>query len=453
MELIIACSIAFVAGALITWLITKANTASVLTLLKYSIEEQRRIIVDKEGELKDLQQQVLQTKEENASLHADARLGHERIKDQQKFVEEAHKNLRDAFGSLSADALRSNNESFVELAKAKLEEKVIEAKGELDKKQATFDAAIKPLSESLNKMDEKINALENKREGAYSQMSTLLDQMKQSTIALDKETRSLVSALKSSTSRGRYGEIALRRLVEFAGMLEHCDFEEQVSLETESGRLRPDMIIRLPENRRVVVDSKVPLAAYLEVFETDDQNTQKLLLDKHTVAIKTHLRQLSSKQYWDQFADAPDFVVMFMQIESSFGAALQVWPGMIEEALGNRIIIATPTTLITILRCIGYSWNQLNTMANIEAIRDNAVELYERSATLMDHMAGIGKSLTSTVNNYNKAVGSLEANFLPQGRKINQLAQGFTKKVLPDLTPIEVNTREIVALPPDKSDS
>lgn len=453
MELVIACSIAFIVGALITWFVAKANAASVITLLKSSIEEQKNNIMDKERALNEKQASLAEAVAEKAALQADLKSGQERLKDQQKFVEEAHKNLRDAFGSLSADALRSNNESFVELAKAKLEEKVAEAKGELDVKQATFDAAIKPLSESLNKMDEKINALENKREGAYSQMSTLLDQMKQSTIALDRETRSLVSALKSSTSRGRYGEIALRRLVEFAGMLEHCDFEEQVSVETETGRLRPDMIIRLPENRRVVVDSKVPLASYLEVFETDDQDAQKLLLDKHVAAIKTHLRQLSSKLYWDQFSDAPDFVVMFMQIESSFGAALQVWPGMIEEALGNRVVIATPTTLITMLRSIGYSWNQLNTMANIEAIRDTAVELYERSATLMEHMAGIGKSLSNTVNHYNKAVGSLEASFLPQGRKINQLAQGFTKKTLPELTQVEAAPREIVALPPSQSDS
>jgi DNA recombination protein RmuC len=395
-----------------------------------------------------LQRQLMMIREENATLKANAKATLKRLEDQQQFVQDAQKNLKDAFGALSADALRHNNTSFVELAKAKLEEKVTEAKGELDKKHQAIDAVVKPLSESLVKMDEKIHALETKREGAYSQMSTLLDQMKQSTAALDKETRSLVSALKTSTSRGRYGEIALRRLVEFAGMLEHCDFEEQVSTEGETGRLRPDMIIRLPENRRVVVDSKVPLASYLEIFETEDQGLQKQLMDKHIVAIKAHLKQLGSKAYWDQFPDAPDFVVMFMQIESSFGAALQVWPGMIEEALNNRIIIATPTTLITILRSIGYSWNQLSVIENIEAIRDAAVELYERSATLMEHMTNIGKSLTGTINHYNKAVGSLEASFLPQGRRINQLAQGFVKKTLPDITPVEVTAREIAATPP-----
>ena len=383
-----------------------------------------------------------------ATAEANYQSAMQRLQEQQQFVEKTQQSLKDAFGALSADALRSNNESFVALAKARLEEKVTEAKGELDKKQQAIDAVVKPLSDSLLKIDEKINALEIKREGAYSQVHTLLDQMRLSTAALDKETRSLVSALKTSTTRGRYGEIALRRLVEFAGMQEYCDFEEQVSTDTDTGRLRPDMVVHLPEKRKVVVDSKAPLAAYLEIFETEDLEQQKLLMAKHVAAVKGHLKDLGSKAYWGQFDETPDFVVMFMQIESSFGAALQAWPGMIEEALNNRIIIATPTTLITILKSIAYSWSQVKTMENIEAIRDAAVELYERSAILMEHMASIGKGLTGTINNYNRAVGSLEAGFLPQGRKINQLAQGFTKKSLPEITPIEVNAREIVAVPP-----
>jgi DNA recombination protein RmuC len=297
-------------------------------------------------------------------------------------------------------------------------------------------------------MDEKINVLENKREGAYGNISTLLDQMKLSTVALDRETRNLVTALKTSHTRGRYGEIALRRLVEFAGMMDQCDFQEQVSNDTENGKLRPDMIIRLPGNRSVVVDSKVPLSAYLQVFETDDVAVQKKLMQQHAAAIKIHLKQLSAKAYWDQFSDAPDFVVLFMQIESSFGAALQEWPELIEDALNNRIIIATPTTLITILRSIGYSWNQLKTMENIESIRDAAVELYERSATLMEHLVNIGKGLNGTINHFNKAVGSLEASFLPQGRKIQQMSQAYIKKQLTAATPVELAVRPITSLPP-----
>lgn len=406
---------------------------------------------DSKAELRELEKKLNSIRENNVSLDAQANATMKRLDEQQQFLENAEKTLKDAFGTLSANALQNNNSRFVELAKATLEEKVTETKGQLEKKHQAIEDFVKPLSDSLTKMDEKINALESKREGAYSQMNTLLDQMKQSTNALDKETKSLVNALKTSNSRGRYGEIALRRLVEFAGMVEHCDFEEQVSIEGESGRLRPDMIIRLPEHRRVVVDSKVPLTAYLEMFETEDQSLQKQFMDKHIIAVKSHLKQLGGKAYWDQFVDTPDFVVMFMQIESSFGAALQAWPGMIEEALNNRIIIATPTTLITILRSIGYSWNQLKTMENIESIRDAAVELYERSATLMEHISNIGKGLTSTINYYNKAVGSLEGSFLPQGRRVNQLAQGFIKKSLPDISQIEATVREVLSPTPELS--
>ena len=336
--------------------------------------------------------------------------------------------LKDSFNALSAAALDQNNQSFLDLAKTALDSHVTEAKGDLEKRQQAIDGLVKPLGESLTKMDEKINSLENKREGAYGNITALLDQVKSTNVALDRETRNLVTALKTSHTRGKYGEIALRRLVEFAGMTDQCDFTEQESTETESGRLRPDMIIRLPANRQVVVDSKVPLNSYLKIFETDDHVQQKVLIAQHVLAVKTHLRQLSAKAYWDQFPDAPDFVVLFMQIESSFGAALQAWPELIEEALNNRIIVATPTTLITILRTIGYSWNQIRTMENIEEIRDAAVELYERSAVLMGHLTSIGTGLTSTITHYNKAVGSLEGKFSSAGSQDPKPESGLYQK-------------------------
>jgi DNA recombination protein RmuC len=374
------------------------------------------------------------------------------IEVQKQFVEDSQKTLKDSFDALSAAALDKNNQSFLDLAKTALDTHVTEAKGDLEKRQQAIDNLVKPLGESLKTMDEKINTLENKREGAYGNISTMLDQMKLTTVALDKETRNLVTALKTSHTRGRYGEIALRRLVEFAGMTDQCDFIEQESTDTETGRLRPDMIIKLPANRQVVVDSKVPLNAYLKIFETDDQEQQKLFMSQHVAAMKLHLKQLSAKAYWDQFKEAPDFVVLFMQIESSFGAALQAWPELIEDALDNRIIVATPTTLITILKSIGYSWNQLKTMENIEEIRDAAVELYERSNILMAHMVSIGNGLQTTLTNYNKAVGSLEGNFLPQGRKIQSLSQAYIKNQVKDIEPIERTVRAITAPPPALND-
>ncbi len=369
------------------------------------------------------------------------------VEEQKRFVEDSQRILKESFDSLSAAALDKNNQSFLDLAKTALDTHVTEARGDLEKRQQAISSLVKPLGESLTKMDEKINTLESKREGAYGHISTLLDQMKLTTSALDKETRNLVTALKTSHTRGRYGEIALRRLVEFAGMTDQCDFVEQESAETETGRLRPDMIIKLPASRQVVVDSKVPLSAYLKIFETEDAEQQKFLMSQHVAAIKIHLKQLSGKAYWDQFKEAPDFVVLFMQIESSFGAALQAWPELIEEALDNRIIVATPTTLITILKSIGYSWNQLKTMENIEEIRDAAVELYERSNTLMSHMVNIGNGLHTTLTHYNKAVGSLESNFLPQGRKIQNLSKAYIKNQIKEIEPVELTVRSIAVLP------
>jgi DNA recombination protein RmuC len=400
------------------------------------------------SQLEEYRQNEMKLASLNAGLQAKYEEAVKAVEEQKQFVEASQKTLKDSFDALSAAALDKNNQSFLDLAKTALDTHVTEAKGDLEKRQQAIDNLVKPLGESLSKMDEKINTLENKREGAYGHISSMLDQMKITTSALDKETRNLVTALKTSHTRGRYGEIALRRLVEFAGMTDQCDFVEQESAETETGRLRPDMIIKLPANRQVVVDSKVPLAAYLKIFETDDHEQQRLLMGQHVAAIRVHLKQLSGKAYWDQFKEAPDFVVLFMQIESSFGAALQAWPELIEEALDNRIIVATPTTLITILKSIGYSWNQIKTMENIEEIRDAAVELYERSNTLMAHMVSIGNGLHTTLTHYNKAVGSLESNFLPQGRRIQNLSQAYIKNQVKEVEPVELVVREITALPP-----
>jgi DNA recombination protein RmuC len=382
---------------------------------------------------------------EKAALKASLAAARERFEEQQRFVEQAQLHLKDAFGNLSAEALRTNNSSFVELAKAQLQEKVVEAKGEFEKKEQAIGALVRPLSESLEKMDTKIHQLEASRIKAYSDIWNYLDQVRSTTEGLKKETNNLVGALKTSHTRGRYGELALRRLVEHAGLFEHCDFEEQVSVEDgDSGRMRPDMIIRLPGKKTLVVDSKAPLAAYMKMFETDDAEQQRLFLGQHVYAVREHIRKLSAKAYWSQFSEAPDFVILYMHIESSYGVALQAWPEMIEEAMKNRIIVATPTVLLSILLGVGYSWNQLKTMENIEAIRDAAVELHDRSAVLLEHIANIGKGLSSTVSHYNKTIGSLESNFLPQARKINALSQAYVKRQeLPEVLPLETGVRPI----------
>jgi len=408
MNTLLIALIAFAAGVIITWLIAKYNSKAAISAIRESMTV--------------------------------------RLEEQQMFLADAQKNLRDAFGALSANALRDNNSSFLELAKAKLDEKVTAAKGELEKKEQAIEALVEPLSKSLETMDSKIQELEKNRIKAYSDIWNYLNQVSTTTEGLKKETSNLVGALKSSHTRGRYGELALRRLVEHAGMIEHCHFHEQQTVEDENGRLRPDLTIYLPGNKVMVVDSKLPLSSYMKIFETDNAEDQKLYLSQHVAAVKNHFKSLSGKAYWNQFDAAPDFAIMYMEIESSYGVALQAYPELIEDAMKYKIIIATPTILLSILKSIGYSWKQLKTMENIESIRNAAVELHDRSAVLIEHIASLGKALNSTVGHYNKAVGSLELNFLPSARRINNLSEAYTTKELPDLVPLETAVRPVTVI-------
>jgi DNA recombination protein RmuC len=366
-----------------------------------------------------------------------------KLEEQTAFMQNAQQAMKDSFGSLAADALHQNNQAFVTLAQSKLSEKVTEAEGILHGKEKAIDGLVKPLAESLERMDSKINDLELKREKAYSSMHTVLEGMQRSTLALDKGTQSLVSALKSSSTRGKYGEIGLRRVVEFAGMTEHCDFIEQASVAADEGILRPDMIIRLPEKKTIVVDSKTPLDAYMKIFETTDESEQKLHLATHARAVKDHLKRLSAKAYWSQFGESPDYVVLYMQIESSFGAALQADPTLIEEGIRNKVIFATPTTLIMLLRTVGFVWQQRHVAENIEEIRNAGVELYNRTTVLLKYFSNIGGGLKTAVSQYNNAVASLESRFIPQARKLHTLGSAYTKHVLPEVEQVDVAVRKL----------
>lgn len=445
------------AACLLTWLLTRYSLKATITSLQARLDAAERTAAAQQADHKKREDALRQEYaglrsrldlaiQENSSLQANYTATAERLKEQERFVAQAQQSLKDAFGALSADALRKNNDSFVELAKAKLEEKVTEAKGALEKKEQAIGELVKPLNESLKNMDSKILALEEKRIRAYSDIANYLDQVKLTTESLKKETTNLVSSLKTSYTRGRYGELALRRLVEHAGMLEHCNFEEQVTVGDDNGKLRPDMVIKLPGGKLLVLDSKAPLAAYMKMYETTDSNEQRTYLTQHVAAVRDHLKKLSDKAYWNQFENTPDFVIMYIHIESSYSLALQSYPELIEEAMTSRIIIATPTILLSILSSIAYSWNQLKTMENIQDIRDAAVELYERSATLMEHVGSLGKALNSTVSHYNKTVGSLEGNFLPQARRIHQYSQAYTTKKLTEIAPIETAVRPLTAI-------
>ena len=389
------------------------------------------------------QNEISAIKTTNSELKAKYEEALKSIDEQKKFVKDANDALREAFSSLSADALKNNNQSFLDLAKTVLEGHVNESKNDLDKRQHAIDSVVNPLKESLTNFNSRVQEIENARQGAYSEIKVMLGNMQGMTEKLEKGTSTLITALKTSHVRGRYGEIALRRVVEFAGMNDFCDFEEQVSVTTDEGRLKPDMIVKLPGQRQVIVDSKVPLNSYMQAFETSDEDEKKCFFQKHALAVREHFKKLSSKSYWSQFKDAPDFVVMYLQIESSFGAALEFDRTLIEDGINNSIIFATPTTLITMLRTIAFSWQQVKIAENIYQIRDAGIELYNRVTTLIQHISNLGSNLDSAITNYNKVVGSLESRFVPQVKKLKEIGGTLMDKEIPEINQIETIKRPL----------
>ena len=417
-----------------------------LSALNQTAGSLRQEVLDKQSVIDELNTrlQILQEESIRIESNGEARFREmeNRLREQQDFVDQSNEKLKDAFNALSAEALKHNNSSFVALAKSTLETQMTDAKGDLEKRQQAIDAMVKPLSESLHRFDESMRQLESNRQQQYGQINQFILGVQQSTEKLQKETHSLVSALKTSHIRGRYGEIALRRVVEFAGMTEHCDFSEQVSVNGDEGVLRPDMIIRLPEGKTIIVDSKVPLSAYMRAFETEDEEERRVLLNQHAAAVKDHLKKLSAKAYWSQWQHSPDYVILYMQIESSFGAALQAEPSLIEDGIRNRVVFATPTTLITLLRTVGFVWQQLHVAANIEEIRNAGIELYNRTNVLVRHFTNVGSSLKMAVSHYNDAVASLESRFIPQARKLYNLGPAL-KQTLPETKPVETMVRQL----------
>ncbi len=336
-------------------------------------------------------------------------------------LEEAKKRLGDAFQALSAEALRANNQAFIEQAKLSLERYQESALTDLKHRQQTISDLVQPLRESLARVDSSIAEMEKTRAGSYA---TLMEQIKTMGTAgqqLQRETANLVKALKMPTVRGKWGELQLRRAVELAGLVEHCDFVEQKSHATDGGRLRPDMMIRLPGNLNVVVDAKAPLMAYLESLEQEDEEGRRERLRQHARQIQNHINILGNKQYFAQCDPTPEFVVLFLPGESFFSAALAENPQLIEYGVERKVVLATPTTLIALLKLISYAWRQEHLTRNTEEVRILGKQLYERIETMLDHFSTLGKSLDRSVEYYNKAMGSLEGRVLVTARKFKEL--------------------------------
>lgn len=438
----------FLFGALIgailagvaTWLVLRAQAATLHERLAARDARMLELEARLNAELAQTaaaQADLALLRQESAML--ETRLVEERKAAAEKLalLNEAQAKLSDAFKALSSEALKSNNAAFLNLAHATLEKFQEGARNDLDKRQTAIDQLVKPVRETLQKFELKISDVEKSRIEAYSGLQ-------QQVRGLADTNQMLVRAMGKPGVRGRWGEVQLRRVVEIAGMLEYCDFEQQVNIKTEDGALRPDLVVRLPGGKSLVVDAKTPMNAYLEAIDAPDDLTRKAKLIEHARSIRDHMIALGQKAYWEQFQPAPDFVVLFLPGENFFSAALEQDPSLIDQEIEkNRVVLATPITLIALLRTVAYGWRQEALAENAKVISDLGRELYDRISTMSGHLGKVGSGLKRAVESYNDAVASFERRVLVSARKFRDLKASNAAGEIEGADPVEVIPRAL----------
>lgn len=439
----------FFVGVLISWVIVSNRSRKKIIEVEGQsqkaegiIQELRNQIQVAEKDFEKLKQQIGQEQEAKVIAKTKLEEAQKTLDGEKNFLKEAKEKLSDTFKALAGSTLKSSNEEFLRLAKTTFTSVLLESKGDLEQRKTAIDGLVKPLSESLKKIEEHNRKLEETRQKAYGTLEEQLKGLASAQQQLEKETGNLVNALRTPQVRGKWGEMTLKRAVELAGLAEHCDFTEQASFDTDDGRFRPDMIVHLPGNRHLIVDSKVSLDAYLDAISKETEEERLQCFDRHAKQFRAHVNNLGGKAYWKQLDYTPDIVVMFVPGESFLAAAADRDHMLIEDGLIKKVVLATPTTLIALLRAVGYGWRQEQIAENAIEISNLGKELYDRINIFVDHLRDVGKGLEKANTSYNKAVNSLESRLLIAARRFKELGATGDSDI-PTVPPIEILPRSL----------
>jgi DNA recombination protein RmuC len=396
-------------------------------------------------DLRTLQKRVEEEQKLRATAEKDAESQRANLAEQRRLLDDAQIKLREAFQSLAGEALKSSSNQFIELAKSKFDSLQKEAEGDLEHRKIEIQAMVDPLQTALKDLRSEVSRVESARQEAYGSLRSEVQLLATTNRELREETGSLVNSLKQPQVKGKWGELTLRRVVELAGMSPHCDFQEQQSVDTEEGRLRPDLMIYLPGGTQIVVDVKVPLHAFFKAVSAQTDAEYREAMAQHAGLVRDHIKGLSSKEYWKQFEPTPEFVVLFVPGESFFSAALEQDRTLIEDAIDKRVVLASPTTLIALLRAIAYGWKQQLVAENAERITDLGKELYDRVVKFAEHLSEIAKGLERASKAYNNAVASFDSRLIPSARKFREMGVGSTD--VPQIEPVETFPRPLLSTP------